>query len=165
MGGGNSSLFWAKRCKEVFTIEINPMWFEQIKRKSLNNQKIFLKTQLDQSQMDESYVTYPKTLGRKFDVIVIDGSERNACSHAALDLLNNQSKEGAMIILDNSDWFPNTSKFLKESGLLQVDFHGFAPINEYTHTTSIFFTRNFVFPILHSRQPHYSQAAICSMED
>ena len=44
-----------------------------------------------------------------------------------------------MLILDNSDRYPNKLKFLKEKlGWMQIDFHGFGPINSYTWTTSIF---------------------------
>ena len=48
-----------------------------------------------------------------------------------------------MIIFDNSDWYPNTIDFLRENlDWIEVDFHGFSPINDYTLTTSIFINRN-----------------------
>jgi hypothetical protein len=44
-----------------------------------------------------------------------------------------------MLILDNSDWYPNSVSFLQgELGWIQADFHGFGPINNYTWTTSVF---------------------------
>lgn len=44
-----------------------------------------------------------------------------------------------MLILDNSDWYPKSVKYLQESlGWMQADFHGFGPINNYTSTTSVF---------------------------
>ena len=44
-----------------------------------------------------------------------------------------------MIIFDNSDWYPNTIRQIQNSiNLVQIDFHGFGPINNYTWTTSIF---------------------------
>ena len=46
---------------------------------------------------------------------------------------------GVMLVLDNSDWYPNTVRFLQEKlGWMQIDFHGYGPINNYTWTTSIF---------------------------
>jgi hypothetical protein len=43
-----------------------------------------------------------------------------------------------MLIFDNSDWYPNTVRFLQEKlGWMQIDFHGYGPINNYTWTTSI----------------------------
>lgn len=44
-----------------------------------------------------------------------------------------------MLILDNSDWYPSTIKYLQKNlNWVQIDFHGFGPINSYTWTTSIF---------------------------
>ena len=44
-----------------------------------------------------------------------------------------------MLILDNSDWYPNSVAFLQENlRWIQIDFHGFGPIDNYTWTTSIF---------------------------
>lgn len=41
-GSGNSSLFWAKRAKEVVSIENDQTWFDMINSKKLNNQSIYL---------------------------------------------------------------------------------------------------------------------------
>ncbi len=44
-----------------------------------------------------------------------------------------------MLIFDNSDWYPNAVRYLKEKlRWIQIDFHGYGPINNYTWTTSIF---------------------------
>ena len=70
--------------------------------------------------------------------------------------------DSGMVILDNSDWYSNTSKYLRDSlNLLQVDFHGFGPINDYTWTTSIFFKRNIKLNPIGNIQPHFS---VCSIE-
>jgi hypothetical protein len=58
-----------------------------------------------------------------------------------------------MIILDNSDWLPESSRLLRESGLIEIDMTGFAPINDYTHTTSFYLHREFAFRPRHDRQP------------
>ncbi len=42
-GSGNSSLFWAKRAKEVISIENDKEWFEKINAKKLPNQTIYYK--------------------------------------------------------------------------------------------------------------------------
>lgn len=71
-----------------------------------------------------------------------------------------------MVILDNADWHKNTAKFLREElDLIEVDFHGFAPINAYTHTTSIFLSRKFRFQPNGGIQPHYSIAALHHIAD
>lgn len=68
---------------------------------------------------------------------------------------------GGIVILDNSDWFRETSKYLREKlDLIEIDFHGFGPINDYTWTTSVFITRNFRFKPIDNIQPIFSTSAI-----
>lgn len=137
-----------------------------IKQNQQKNQEIFLKTSIASKNEEENYASFPNTLNTKFDVIVIDGgpidkqTTRPQCLETALDILNYSSNFGGMIIFDNSDWFADTCKKLREQDFIQIDFHGFAPINAYTHTTSMFLTRNFNFPALDNIQPHYSKSAI-----
>lgn len=149
-GSGHSSLFFAKRCKEITSIEANNEWFKYISQKLADNQKIILRD-------SESFASAIEEFSLKYDVIVIDSLKRGECAIKALNFLN----DGGVIILDNSDWYPNTSKYLKEQGnLLEVDMHGFGPINDYTWTTSFYFHRNFNYSTLENRQPSYSIAAI-----
>jgi len=42
---------------------------------------------------------------------------------------------------------------LREHNLIQVDFSGFGPCNNYTWTTSLFFSRNFNFKTSCFNQP------------
>lgn len=157
MGGGASSLFWSKEAKRVITIEDNQDWYTQIHNLKQDNQQIFLKN-------GEEYYSFPLTLQEKFDVVVIDGSYRNKCAEISQSLIDLQSISGAMIILDNSDWLYKTAKFLREQDFIEIKFHGFAPINPYTHTTSIFLTRNFNFA-LKDEKNNYSISPIYHVED
>ncbi len=66
-----------------------------------------------------------------------------------------------MVILDNSDWYRETAKYLRENlDMIEVDFHSFGPINDYTWTTSVFLSRNFQFQSNNNVQPHFSISAI-----
>jgi hypothetical protein len=47
-------------------------------------------------------------------------------------------RPGGFVILDNSDWFPNAARVLREADLIQVDFHDFRPQHHYRCTTSLF---------------------------
>ena len=64
-----------------------------------------------------------------------------------------------MIILDDSDRINTSQEYVKSveilrsADLLQVDFYGFCPMNAYTKTTSIFFSRKFNFESLYKIQP------------
>lgn len=155
-GSGNSSAYWAKKAKFVYSIEHNKEWYEKITPQTLPNQII----QLCESQ--EEYLAAIENIPEKIDVIIIDGMYREECSKIASNFL----APNGIIILDNADWYKETSKYLRESlDLLEVDFHGFGPINAYTWTTSIFFTRSARPRPLNNTQPHYSMAAIKNGDD
>lgn len=148
-GAGTSSLWWAKRAERVLSIEHDAQWFDATLGQAPANLEVKLISD------EDSYVS--AGAGRRFDVIVIDGIYRARCAQA---LASNMS-ESALVILDNSDWYPRTAARLRESyDLLQVDFHGFGPINSYTWTTSLFFSRTFRPKPLSGRLPSYSTAAL-----
>jgi len=86
---------------------------------------------------------------QNFDIIIIDGKHKYECPKNAVECL----REGGLIILDNSDWFPKTARVLRKHNLIQVDFSGFGPINYCTWTTSLFFSRNFNLKINQPLQP------------
>lgn len=154
-GSGNSSLFWAQRCKQVNSVEIDKSWFLLVDNNKKNNQKLSLACNEDE------YVNDIASGNVKYDLIVIDGIRRFDCAKLAVNFL----KEGGMIILDNSDWFPKTSKFLRDCNLIQVDFTGIGPINYYTWTTSIFLHREFVLLPLMDRQPHFGIGSLVQEAD
>lgn len=149
-GCGYSSAFWAERALTVTSIEDNQSYFERWKNE-------FETQNLDIRWRDEGEI-YEQAIFEddiKYDVIVVDGKRREKCAEAAVQKL----ADGGMIILDDSDRI-NTSmeyvravEILKQAGLLQVDFYGFCPMNNYTKTTSVFFSRNFDFKSLYKVQP------------
>jgi hypothetical protein len=129
-GSGNSSLFFSPKVKKLFSIEHNEEWFNHVKSFNLINHKIeFINL--------ESYARSAKEFGQLFDIILIDGVERSDCADVAMELLT----PTGVIILDNSDRYPDISERLRGNKLIQIDFHGLGPINNYTWTTSLFLTR------------------------
>jgi hypothetical protein len=126
-GSGNSSRYFAAKSKEVISIEHNKEWYDSLKSTLAPNQKICY-TELNQ------YAAFPLELGVKFDLIVVDGMLRKECVEQAYQL----TSEGALILLDNSERYPDICSEIRRHGYFQVDFHGFGPINDYTWTTSIF---------------------------
>ncbi len=149
-GCGYSSLFWAQRAKQVISIEDNLSWFEKW-QKQFNEPNLEIRWR-DDGEIYENAVFED---GNKYDVIIIDGKRRAQCAEAATKALN----KGGMIILDDSDRINTSNEYvkavanLKSEKLLQVDFYGFCPMNNYTKTTSIFFCRDFDFESLYKVQP------------
>jgi hypothetical protein len=133
LGGGGSTPFWASRTKRVLTLETDPEWGKSTQARRLPNVEVRLST--SNTLADDML-----GLGRSFDVIVIDASA-NRCSLAgrAVKIL----RPGGFIILDNSDWYPNAARVLREGDLIQVDFPDFRPLHHYRCTTSLFLHRDF----------------------
>ncbi len=160
-GCGNSSLFWAKRAKKVVSVEDNTTWFEKWKRE-------FKEPNLDIRWRDEGE-GYPNAIfedSEDYDVIVVDGKMRAECAAAAVERL----APGGMIILDDSDRINTSQEYvqavenLKKGNYLQVDFYGFCPMNSYTKTTSVFFSRDFAFQSLYKVQPVNGWGNLWSMK-
>lgn len=149
-GCGYSSLFWADRAKKVVSVEDNADWLQKW-------QNEFYRENLSLLFRTEGEAYYQSILedSTQYDVIVIDGKNREECALSAIKAL----KKGGMIILDDSDRV-NTSKeyyqaiqALKSANLLQIDFYGFCPLDNYPKTTSLFLSRDFNFDTTAPIQP------------
>jgi hypothetical protein len=152
-GAGFSTLFWSSRAKRVISVETDPSWYSFLKPQLASNCELILATREVEQY---SSLIHNKNNENEFDLIIIDGTgeSRVACSKAAIPNL----RRGGLIILDNSDLWPTSSQILRDSGLIQVDFTGFAPMGVHCHTTSVFFSRDFNFIPLQGYQPHKSVA-------
>lgn len=142
-GSGNSTLFWASRCKSVVSVEDSEEWYKKLVERVPTNVDYLLLTE------KHEYVRAIERYSLQFDIIVVDGSHRFDCATVARPRL----RDDGLFILDNSDWLERTSQFLRDSDLIEVDMSGFGPINPYTWTTSFYFTRNVRLQPLHDRQP------------
>lgn len=148
-GAGASSSWWSERAKSVISIEDNKDWYDAVLGRENTNLKIIL------AENEKEYVKAGNA--NKYDVIVIDGKHRIACAKNVAEIL----KEDGLVIFDNSDRYPQTSKLLRDKfDLIQVDLHGFGPINAYTWTTSLFMSRNFRPNPKSGRLPVYSLGSI-----
>lgn len=138
-GCGSSSLYWARNAAEVTSLEAREVWYERIKEQAPDNLHLICRG------VHDNYVEALSESGKKYDIIIIDGMLRYPCTEAAVKCLN----ADGLIIFDNSDRAAEFTKYakamelLRDSGLLQVDMHGFTPFNPYTATTSLFFSRTF----------------------
>jgi hypothetical protein len=152
-GAGNSTLFWAQRAAYVVSVEDNDEWYEQLRTRVPPNCTLLHEPDL------QRYATVVTRFPDRFDVMVIDGPARGLtrlkCAFASLK----QLRPGGLIILDNSDWLPESARVLREADLLQVDFSGFAPIVAGTQTTSFFFHRECRLVPRTGRQPLPSAGA------
>jgi hypothetical protein len=149
-GVGYSSLFWATRALAVTGIEDNFEWYQKW-QKSFNAPNLTLK----QRHEGEAYYNAVLEDKLKYDVIIIDGKCRAECAKTAVQALNT----GGFIILDDSDRVNTSIEYksaigtLRRHNLIQIDFFGFCPMNNYTKTTSLFLSRDFDFKSRFEVQP------------
>jgi hypothetical protein len=136
-GSGNSSLYWASRCQCVVSVENNLRWYKKIVEKT----KKIKKLKVVYAKNKTEYLTSIQKGKSKFDIIVIDGYYRKEAAQLSADRV----KSGGMIILDNSDWHPGASKYLRDKKFIEIDMAGFGPINPYTTTTSFYIKGDFSF--------------------
>ncbi len=150
-GSGQSTLYWLEKGCEVFSVESSSCWIDKLSPALKNfatHQYFFAKAS---NEYVESILRFPDFY---FDLIVIDGVfSRYLCAKNAI----NKIKKGGLVILDNSDWYPNTARFLKENlDFIQVDFYGFRPSKPEAAVTSMFFSREFNWKTKSARQPNYA---------
>ena len=132
-GSGNSTLWWATRCEELVAVEGSSEWYETNRSVVEKSAKVkyLLKTN------EKEYVR--QDFLRSAGVVIIDGDYRSKCADYLIESSQQGSHHLSMAVFDNADWYPKTIQKLKDSlHWIQVDFHGFGPINDYSWTTSIF---------------------------
>ncbi len=150
-GSGQSTLYWLEQGADVVSVENSVKWVEKLSKplKSFSNHQYIFAGR--QNEYVNSILKFPDF---HFDVIIIDGIfSRYLC---AKNVINRIRKDG-LVILDNSDWYPNAAKFLKKNlDFIQVDFYGLRPSRPEAAVTSLFFSRKFNFKNKFDRQPNYA---------
>lgn len=139
-GSGQSTLWWARKARSVVAVEDSEAWHGYVRAEvaQLGNVRVEFEADLG------AHARYPLTLGRRFDVVVIDGGDRANCARTSLQVL----APGGLLIVDNSEgsWgAPGTYPILEmfdAAGMMRVDFNGYAPGVLTTSVTSLFFEPN-----------------------
>jgi hypothetical protein len=129
-GAGNSTLWFAKRVKEVVSVESDERWFSMIFDNIPPNVRLIFRN------LNNGYVDEIEHHGL-FDIIVIDGGKRVECMEFAWKAL----KSEGIIVWDNSDRddFLAGIKFLRMHGFRELAFFGMTPIFFYRSKTSIIY--------------------------
>lgn len=128
-GCGNSTLWWAKRCQELYVVEHAFDWFKKIIEACPPSVTGYL--------AEKSSVAYVNSIDLpevKFDLIIIDGKDRTKCAAVAINYLT----ENGVIVLDNVERNADAKLILLEAEFTEIPFKGIGPTNEYEWTTSVF---------------------------
>ncbi len=135
-GSGYSSIFYAKRVKNLVTVEYNKDWVAKIKSLLPSN------TQLIFEELDYGgkYCNVINKTEKKYDLVIIDGRDRVNCIMHSV----NHVKVNGLIVLDDSDrknYKPGV-EFLQKNGFKCIDFWGIAPAIFHNRCTTVFYKNN-----------------------
>ena len=140
-GSGNSTLWFSKRVKNVVSIEHDVNWYNKIKKimpENVNLSHCNLK-------YNDEYCRAAANQHSKFDIIIIDGRDRNNCVLNSIDSL----ADDGIIIFDNMQRksYQPSIKYLDEKGFSKIDFIGLCPCVPFSNTTTIFYKSSNCFKI------------------
>jgi hypothetical protein len=134
-GSGYSTAYWSKWARSVVSIETDPEWAQRVSQWVGSNCRVLIS--------DRELEIYVGQIFRydSFDLIVVDGTgeSRRECARAATQKLS----PNGIIVLDNSDLWPDSARIIREHDLIEVDFSGFSPASAHCHTTSVFLSPTF----------------------
>jgi len=132
-GSGYSTQFYATRVNYVTSLEYNQLWYERIKPTLPENVALLFQ----KSDIDGKYCRVIQKNDTKYQVIIIDGDDRENCIQQCLGSLNHDG----VIILDDSqrDVYANSILFLERKGFKRIHFEGLKPKGKAMDQTTIFY--------------------------
>ncbi|NPV56889.1 MAG: hypothetical protein HPY76_15160 [Anaerolineae bacterium] len=112
-GSGRSTVWFARRCGKLTSVEHNPDWYQAV-TKRLNEQQLInvdyhLFPRIDDADSRSSqYVKVAERFGSgELDFVLVDGIYRDACVAAVLDKIR---RDGILIIDNVHLYFPSDSR-------------------------------------------------------
>lgn len=132
-GSGNSTIFYAGKAGTVTSVEHDKGWFENIKNSSPKNAEMIF----CELQPDGEYAKKAGLLGKKFDIIIVDGRDRvNCCKYS----INALTEKGVIVLDDSEREFYNPARvLLLEQGFKEISFSGISPGLFIEKATSVFY--------------------------
>lgn len=140
-GSGNSTIWFADKVESIFSVENDELFYRTMKPQ-LNK---FRNVTYELRNLKFNYYQKIIEFNNEFDIVVIDGRERNKCTINCLKAL----KDNGVIIFDNSDRidYQESYDFLTVNGFKRIDFKGLGPINSSEWQTTIFYRKENCFNI------------------
>jgi len=140
-GSGFSTRFYAARVKHVTSLEYNYIWYEKVKQTLPDNVTLLFQ----ETDIDGKYCRAIQLNDVKYEMIVIDGDDRENCMQQCLVSLS----ENGVIILDDSqrDCYAESIIFLEKKGFKRIHFEGLKPKGKIMDRTTVFYRDNNCFGI------------------
>jgi predicted O-methyltransferase YrrM len=129
-GAGASTLYFARRARQVVAVEHTMLWHDRVAAKLGHPHVVVFRPRGD------TYAHEIESHGR-FDIVVIDGVDRAECAMVARE---NLTPQGVMIWddADRAD-YRETSPRLLADGYRQIIFAGMAPITFLSKGTAVIY--------------------------
>lgn len=140
-GCGNSTIWFANKVHSITSVEHDKLWLSKVKNTLPDNAVVYYY----ELNSNNDYAKSISETSKKFNVVIIDGRERNECVRFCLDYLT----DDGIIIFDNTqeNEYKSGIDFLYSNGFREIGFQGILPIVSYNNTTSIFYRSKNCFNI------------------
>ncbi|OGU33280.1 MAG: FkbM family methyltransferase [Ignavibacteria bacterium GWB2_35_6b] len=131
-GSGNSTLWFSGYVKSVKAVEHDKTWYEKVKTKLPANAEVVYR-----EIENKNYAKEVSASGNKYEIIIIDGVDRNNCVYESTDSLS----QNGVIIFDNSarEEYRESIEFLFSKGFKKIEFWGMCPVTPINTCTSVFY--------------------------
>lgn len=140
-GSGNSTLWFAGKVGKVTAVEHDIAWIEKLSARLPAHADVIFQTLQDK----EAYAQAVGKAGVRYDLIIIDGRERNRCIEACLPYLS----ATGVLILDNAEresYLP-ARQFLEAQNFKCLDFWGMPAGSAHNSCTAIYYRNNNILNI------------------
>ena len=134
-GSGYSTLFYARRVRNVISVEYDQAWIASIGPRLPPNANVLFVP----DDVDGDYCRAIARSGDSFDVVVVDGKDRENCVKQSMQALSSRG----VIVLDDSQRakYAPAIAYAQENGYLTVDFEGLKPTESSWFRTTILYRR------------------------
>ena len=115
---------------KIIAVEDDKSWYDLLSGQTRDNVELVYAS-------TEDYVNKIEDYEFLFDLIIIDGPQRNECAFKAVNFLSDKG----VIIFDDSDRndYEDGYHFLAENDFRRLDFIGFSPCSLNRNSTSVFY--------------------------
>ena len=134
-GSGYSTLFYARRVRNVISVEYDQAWIASIGPRLPPNASVLFVP----DDVDGDYCRAIARSGDSFDVVVVDGKDRENCVKQSMQALSSRG----VIVLDDSERakYASAISHAQQNGFLSVDFEGLKPTDSSWCRSTILYRR------------------------
>lgn len=138
-GCGNSTLWYAQRVANVYSVDNDASWAQRISESCPANATVYHVEGTGSDYVQKAALHAP------YDLIAIDGRNRVECACFCVEHLT----PGGVLIFDNAERkrYATAFAFLAERGFRRIDFFGVVPMIPDLETTAVLYRDENVFGI------------------